>query len=74
MSYGGGEFGWLCKSKDYEIVLSTTVTELYSFMKCLGSCQFLRELWTDLSGEVANIHMRTACEERRNYRKNDSPP
>ena len=50
---------------DYEsqkikkIVLSTTVAELYSFMKCFGSCRFLRGLWMDLSGEVANILMRT---------------
>ena len=50
---------------DYEsqkikkIILSTTVAELYYFMKCFGSCQFLRGLWMDLSGEVANIHMRT---------------
>ena len=50
---------------DYEsrkikrIVLSTTVTELYSFMKCFGSCQFSSGLWMDLSGEIANIHMRT---------------
>ena len=28
-------------------------------MKCFGSCQFLRGLWMDISGEVANIHMRT---------------
>ena len=41
---------------DYEsqkikkIVLSTTVTELYSFIKCFGSCQLLRGLW--ISGEV----------------------
>ena len=48
---------------DYEserikkIVLSTTVAELYSFMKCFGSCQFLSGLWMDLSGEVAkNTH------------------
>ena len=40
-------------------VLSTTVAELYSFMKCIGSCQCLRGLWMDISGEVANIHMRT---------------
>ena len=40
-------------------VLSTTVAELYSIMKCFGSCQFLRGLWMDLSGEVAHIHMRT---------------
>ena len=36
---------------DYEsqkikrIVLSTTVAQLYSFMKCFGSCQVLRGLW-----------------------------
>ena len=28
-------------------VLSTTVAEQYSFMKCFGSCQFLRGLWMD---------------------------
>ena len=40
-------------------VLSTTVAELYLFMKCFGSRQFLRGLWMDLSGDVADIHMRT---------------
>ena len=40
-------------------VVSTTVAELYSFMECFGSCHFLRGLWIDISGEVANIHMRT---------------
>ena len=40
-------------------MLSGTVAELYSFMKCFGSCQFLRGLWMDSSGEVAKIHMRT---------------
>ena len=40
-------------------VLSTTVADLYSFMKCFVSCQFLHRLWMDLSGEVATIHMRT---------------
>ena len=39
--------------------LSTTVAELYSFMKCYGTCQFLRGLWMDLSGSVSPIHMRT---------------
>ena len=39
--------------------LSTTVAELYSFMKCYGTCQYLRGLWMDLSGEDAPIHMRT---------------
>ena len=48
-----------CESqKIKKTVLSTTVAELYSFMKCVGSCQFLREFWMDMSGEVANIHMR----------------
>ena len=40
-------------------VLSTTVAELYAFMKCYGTCQFLRGLWMDLTGSVAEIHMRT---------------
>ena len=49
---------------DYEsqkikkIVLSTTVAELYSSIKCFGSCQFLRGLWMDISDKAANIHMR----------------
>ena len=40
-------------------VLSTTVAELNSFMKCFGLCQFLQGLWMDISGEIANIRMRT---------------
>ncbi len=40
-------------------VLSTTVAELYAFMKCFGSCQLLRGLWMDLSGMEAPINMRT---------------
>ena len=40
-------------------VLSKTVAELYSFVKCFGSCQFLRGLWMDMSCEVAEINMRT---------------
>ena len=39
--------------------LSTTVSELYAFMKCFGTCQFLRGLWMDVSGYAAEIHMRT---------------
>ena len=39
--------------------LSTTVAELYSFMKCFGTCQFLRGLFMDISGCVAQLHMRT---------------
>ena len=40
-------------------VLSTIVEELKTFMKCVGSCQFLRRLLMDMPGEVANSHMRT---------------
>jgi len=40
-------------------VLSTTVAELYAFMKCFGTCQFLRGLWMDISGSAAEVHMRT---------------
>ena len=40
-------------------VLNTTVAELYAFMKCYGSCRFLRGLWKDISGQTAEVHMRT---------------
>ena len=40
-------------------VLSTTVSELYAFMKCFGTCQFLRGLWMDIFGSPAELHMRT---------------
>jgi len=49
---------------DYEsqkikrITLSTTAPELYSFMKCFGTCQFAWGMRMDISGEVAPIHMR----------------
>ena len=49
------------RQKIKRIVLSTTVADLYSFMTCFGSCQFLRGLWMDISGEVAHIHMRTGA-------------
>ena len=45
--------------KNQKTVQSTTVAELYSFMKCFGSCLFLRGLSMDISGQVANLHMRT---------------
>ena len=38
---------------------STTVAELYALMKCFGSCLFHRGLWMDMTGTVADIHMRT---------------
>ena len=39
--------------------MSTTVAELHALMKCFGTCLFLRGLWADLSGQDAEIHMRT---------------
>ena len=57
MTYGS-LFDYECQ-KIKKTVSSTTVADLYSFMKCFGSCQFLRELWMGISGEVANLHMRT---------------
>ena len=39
--------------------MSTTVAELYSLMKCFGTCLFLKGLWADMTGEVAELHLRT---------------
>ena len=39
--------------------MSTTAAELYSLMKCFGTCLFLKGLWADLSGENAELHLRT---------------
>ncbi len=39
--------------------MSTTVAELYAFMRCFGTCLFMRGLWADLSGQNAQVHMRT---------------
>jgi len=39
--------------------LSTTVAELYSFMKCFGTCQFLRGLYMDMTGDQTMLFMRT---------------
>ena len=39
--------------------MSTTVAELYAFMRCFGTCLFMKGLWADLSGQNAKIHMRT---------------
>ena len=58
----GTSYGRLIDYESQKIqktVLSTSVADLYSFMKCFGSRQFLRGLWMDRSGEVATIHMRT---------------
>ena len=39
--------------------LSTTVSELYSAMKCFEICQMLRGLWMDMSGQSVEVHLRT---------------
>ena len=39
--------------------MSTTVAELYSLMKCFGTMLYLKGLWADLSGEDAELHLRT---------------
>ena len=40
-------------------VLSTTVAELYAFMKCYGSAQFYRGLWMDMTAQPIEVHLRT---------------
>ena len=42
-----------------KVTQSTTVAELYAFMKCFGNCLFLRGLWMDMTATTADIHMRT---------------
>ena len=59
-SMDGMSYGSLIDYENQRIkrtVISTTVAELYYFMKCFVSCKFLRGLWMDLSGEIADIHM-----------------
>ena len=49
-SRDGMTYGSLVDYESHKIkktVLSTTVAELNSFMKCFGSCQFLQGLWMD---------------------------
>ena len=59
-SKDGMSYGSLINYESQKIkktVLSTTVAELFSFLNCFASCQFLRGLWMDISGEVAeNSH------------------
>ena len=55
-------FGSLIQYESAKIkrtTLSTTVAELFALMKCFGTCQFLRGLWMDLTGERIPIHLRT---------------
>ena len=42
-----------------QTTMSTTVAELYALMKCFGNCLFLKGLWADVSGENAQLHLRT---------------
>ncbi len=44
--------------KSNRTVRSTTVPELYSVMKCVGACQFIRGLWMGSRGDIAMHHMR----------------
>ena len=46
-------------TKIKQTVLSTTMSELYSFSRCSGTCQFLRALWMDMSGNDIFVNMRT---------------
>ena len=39
--------------------MSTTVAELRGLMRCCGSALFLRGLWSDITGEIADVHIRT---------------
>ena len=39
--------------------MSTTVAELHGLMRCYGSASFLRGLWSDITGEIADVHIRT---------------
>ena len=47
------------ESHNNRVVLSTTVSELYSCTKCSGTCQFLRGLWMDSSAARVAIYVRT---------------
>ena len=39
--------------------MSTTVAELHGLMCCYGSALFLRGPWSDITGEIADVHIRT---------------
>ena len=41
------------------VVWSISVSELYAFTKCFGTCQFLGGLWMDISAARVAIYMRT---------------
>ena len=39
--------------------MSTSVAELRGLMRCYGSALFLRGLWSDITGEITDVHIRT---------------
>ena len=45
--------------KNTATAMSTTVAELHGLMRCFGTCLFLRGRWSDISGELADVHIRT---------------
>ena len=54
--------GSLVDYKSHKITataMSTTVAELHGLMRCYGSAVFLRGLWSDITGEIADVHIRT---------------
>ena len=58
----GNTRGSLIDYESYKItatIMSTTVAESYSLMRCYGTCLLLKGLWCDISGQTAEIHLRT---------------
>ena len=47
------------KGKRTTLRTTTTVSELYGVLKGFGTGQYLRSLWTDMSGELVSLEMRT---------------
>ena len=58
--------------KSKKTVLSSTVAELYYFMKGFVHLSFSVDYGLDISGEVANIHMRTDAKNLVTTARNDS--
>ena len=57
-----GQCIFICQPRNKErTVLSTTVAELYAFMKCYGSAQFYRGLWMymTVTAQPIEVHLRT---------------
>ena len=55
-------FGSLVDYESHKITattMSTTVAELHGLMRCFGTCQFIKGIWADLTGDSLELHMRT---------------